>query len=126
MDSLIAQQKQAAVNERDELIAANQRQQERLVKSVITANSTETPVGTVQSLIIGTLSRSNSTKRDRLNTGFRNILEVEQALDDRRDDFSEAHAKLLYKLLSSWKKNPTPEIVAAVERLRGVLESTTV
>jgi len=124
MEGLIAQQKQTAIDECDELIAVNTRQQERLVKSLTTASTTKTPVGTVQSLVMRTLSRSNSAKRERFNSGFQNILMVEQVLDGLREEYSEARAKLLYNLLSSWKKGPAPEIVAAVKELREVLDCT--
>jgi formate dehydrogenase maturation protein FdhE len=123
MDSLIAQQKQAAIEERNALITASTRQQERLAESLTTINSTDTPIGTVQSLVIGTLSRSSSAERERLRKSLRNILKAEQALNERRDEFSEARATLLYELLSAWEKDPTPEIAAAVEGLREVLES---
>lgn len=124
MENLIAQQKQAAIDECDELFAANIRQQKRLVKSLTTASLTDTPVGSVQSLVVGILSRFNSAKCEKLNKGFENIIVVEQTLNALLGEHSEARARLLYNLLSSWKEDPMPEIVAAVEKLRRILDCT--
>lgn len=74
---VIAQQKRVAIEERDELAAANMRQQKRLVKSSTTANSTETLVGSVQSLVVATLSPSNSAQNKKLKGGLKNTLLVE-------------------------------------------------
>lgn len=70
------------------------------------------------------MSRSNPEKCERLTQGLENILMIEQALDGLREEYSDARAKLLYKLLSSWKKDPTAEVDAAVKELREVLDNT--